>query len=57
MSWTPFDATHIAASVFLIYFEVIHSFSSSSKAGGGSEGVLLLTSPRLEYSTMFDLIV
>lgn len=35
MHWTHFDAIRIAANVFLIYFEVIHSLFSSSKAGGG----------------------
>lgn len=42
MHWTHFDAIRIAANVFLIYFEVIHSLFSSSKAGGGDEGALLL---------------
>lgn len=43
MHWTHFDVIHIAANVFLIYFEVIHSFLSSYVAGGGGEGVLILS--------------
>lgn len=55
-NWTHFDAIHIVANVFLIYFEAIHSFLSYSKAGGRDEGVLPLASPGLKYSGMFDLI-
>lgn len=57
MNWIHLDATHFAANVFLIYFEVIQSFSSFFQAGGGGEGILPLTSHRLKYSAVFDLMV
>lgn len=53
MNWTHFDAIHIAANVFPIYFKAIHSFLNYSKARGG----MPLASPGLEYSGMFDLII
>lgn len=55
-NWTHCDAVHIAANVFLVYFEAIRHFLSDSKAGGGSEGVSSLASPGVEYSVIFDLI-